>query len=176
MPGWIPYAVAGGSSILGALSGKSQADAQREANRERGMYSRMAVNYLDPAGGDFRTQFGALQGYAAPAINAMLQGNQLAGQNAAYGAQAGLARAGLGNTGLGASLGGGLLAGAAFQGNQLRSRLLMEMLGMTGNIQAQRAGFLAGTPVQPVMGGWMQGALAGGSGALTALDAVGAFK
>lgn len=167
--------VGGAGSVVGGISGYLQGKSQEAVNERRISFARRGANMLAPTDPDFIGQFQGLQGLASPFLNQIMAGQDLAGQQAAQSAQAGLARAGLGSTGLGASLGAGLRAGAAFQGNQLRARMLMDLLGMTQNIQAQRGSFLAGVPIQPVTQNAFSGALGGAGGALTALDAIGAF-
>lgn len=169
-----PGTVALGASAIGAvqgwLGGKSQSDVNKKMLKQR----RQAIDLLDPWSGAFTGAFSGLQRLAAPTLNAIMGGQQMAGQQAAYGLQAGLGRAGLGSTGLGASLGQGAMAGAAFQGNQLRARLLQDLLGQTQNIQATQASILGGAPPpQPVTQNAFGGALQGGAGALQVLGSLG---
>lgn len=173
MPAWLaPAAISVGSTLLGGLFGNQQAEAQRRQFREQQALAREAAGFLSPEaiGGQFRGLQGLLQGD----INAMVGGQVLAGQGAAQGIQGGLARAGLGNTGLGAALGAGVQAGAAFQGNQLRSRLLADLMGTAATTQAQRGQFLMGALPQGSTGvGAFGGALQGGAGALQVLGSLG---
>lgn len=158
--------------LLGGVGGWLGGNSQKKANEEAYRIRRKAIDLLDPWSPAFTGAFSGLQNLAAPTLNAIMAGQGMAGQQAAYGLQAGLGRAGLGSTGLGASLGAGAMAGAAFQGNQLRARLLQDLLSQTQNIQATQAGILGGTPTQPVTQNAFTGALGGAGGALQILGAL----
>ena len=162
-----------GAAVLGAIQGQQQGQSQKNANRAMRGNALQAGELLNPWGSAFTGAFSGLQNLAAPTMNAIMAGQQMAGQQSAYGLQAGLGRAGLGSTGLGASLGAGAMAGAAFQGNQLRARMLQDLLGQTQNIQATQGSFLAGIPYQPVTQNAFAGALGGAAGGFQVAGSLG---
>lgn len=99
---------------------------QFEAQQHQRDLLERGLGFLSP--GAVQGAFGQLQGMANPFLNQMLAQQGLSGQMASGGIQASLGRAGLGSTGLGQALGQGAQMGAAFQGNTLRSRMLMDLL------------------------------------------------
>lgn len=135
------------TSAVGSLfgGGDTAEDMANKANARADFRSSKAQKLL--RADSLATQFGGLQEMFAPQISAMLEAQGLAGQASAYGAQAGLGRAGLGNTGLGSAIGAGLTAGSAFMGNQLRARMLQDLLGQAIQTNQMRGQFIAGAPL-----------------------------
>lgn len=135
------------------LGGDTQEDMVKEGNRQRLAQADRADKRLKALDG-IQEQFLGLQQLMNPAMAGILQGNMLAANTAAGGLRAGLNRAGLGNTGLGMSLGAGLQAGATFQTNQLRYRMLQDLLNSAIQTNTARGSFMAGVPIQvPEMSG-----------------------
>ena len=123
---------------------------------QRDLFAR-AGRELDPRQIGFT--FAGLQDIASPFMNTIMQGATLQGQQAAAGAQAGLARQGLGNTGLGATLGAGLQAGAGFAGRQIQARMFQDLLNEAIGIRKQRFNMFAQAGLQgPPEGGGFQDA------------------
>lgn len=159
--------VIGALAGLGALSGGLNASAaNRAAFKQRQQQSDFlyrGLEQLDP--GHIAGAFGQLQGLQGGFLNQMLSSQGLAGQMASGGIQASLGRAGLGSTGLGQALGQGAQMGAAFQGNTLRSRMMMDLLQEAFGLQQSRANpffqamnAVPGGPNQSVFGGAAGGA------------------
>ena len=165
-----------GASVLGGfLGGNSQAKASREANRLADRRAREATGFL--TADSIGSQFSGLQSLFGGQIAGLIASQGLAGQIAGQSARAGLGRAGLGSTGLGTALSAGFGAGAAFQGGQLRARILSELLSQAIQTRAQQASVLSGTPVVTGTGtNGVTAAIQGVGAALEAGSALGVFK
>lgn len=132
--------------------GDTQEDLVRKGNQQRMAQAEKGQQMLSAE--SLAEQFRGLQDILGPSLNQISLGNLLAAQTAAGGMQAGLRRMGLGNTGLGMALGGGLQAGATFQTNQLRARMLQDLLNSAIQTNTARGSFMAGVPIQvPEMSG-----------------------
>lgn len=141
-----------GALAMGGAFGQSEGFKGRQHQRD--IISR-AVSELgnDRLGESYRF----FQGLNQPLIgqyNALIGASSLGSQSASRSAIAGLNRAGLGNTGLGAALSAAISRGSAFQGNQLRARLMADLNQQAINnalaVQGQRASVfqsLLGAPI-----------------------------
>ena len=116
---------------------------QRQAMNE-GLYG--AFNQM--GAGEVGKQFQGLQGLYGSFFNQMAASQGLQGQAQANSAMANMGRMGLGGTGLGAALGSGLQAGSAFQGNQIRAKMLQELMGQAQNTQSMKANMMFQTGMQ----------------------------
>ena len=156
-----------GGMLGGAIQG-SQASGQSFKDRQQAR-DNLAFAMRQTDQGAIRSRFNDFQNMQAPLLNTLLQSQGLAGQQTAGTLQAGLARQGLGSTGLGASLGAGARAGAAFQGNQLRARMMQDLLGQAIGVQQNRASLIAGQPLPSHQGlTTLSGGVQGTGGGLTA--------
>jgi hypothetical protein len=137
-------AISAGLGIGNALFGGG---AEKSAKKQAGRMSNQALA---------RTELSNVLSYRdrimdanAPFMEAIAQGNALAGMAGAQRAQAGMSRMGLGNTGLGASVGAGLQAGANFQTNQLRARMQADAFRQAQNIAQMQAGTIMQRQIVP---------------------------
>ena len=129
------------------FGGKTQEDLVKETNRTSLNQADRADKRLKALDG-IQEQFLGLGQLMGPTLQSIFAGNAMIGRNAATGIQAGLNRAGFGNTGLGSVLGQGALAGANFQNNQLRARMMQDLLGSAIQTNTARGSFMAGIPIQ----------------------------